>query len=58
MEARDNRYLAAIAVYDAAGTLLDRYVPNQTVEAPDADCHVQPGTLAEPRILSRPMTMP
>lgn len=51
VEARDNRYLAAIAVYDAAGTLLDRYVPNQTVEAQTQTATFNLGTLAEPRIL-------
>ena len=51
MEARDNRYLAAIAVYDAAGTLLDRYAPNQTVEAQTQTATFNLGTLAEPRIL-------
>lgn len=51
VEARDNRYLAAIAVYDAAGTLLDRYAPNQTVEAQTQTATFNLGTLAEPRIL-------
>ncbi|MFR0735008.1 MAG: hypothetical protein ACLSHU_13330 [Oscillospiraceae bacterium] len=46
-----SRYLAAIAVYDAAGTLLDRYAPNQTVEAQTQTATFNLGTLAEPRIL-------
>lgn len=51
VEARDNQYLAAIAVYDAAGTLLDQYAPNQTVAAQTQTATFDLGTLAEPRIL-------